>query len=153
MAVCSRFLLVLVLGILPLTGCGTIRPVPAAFNQADYTPIDFDLVRRDASSLHAGDLIRCRAYFWQFLTHDPAPEYYYFNHIRYPSSWSDLEWFALYKDTDQRGYYDRGAMSFRQRLDFNLKRLDPIIIYGELVSMGGSKFYLLVHHLERVTID
>jgi hypothetical protein len=44
-------------------------------------------------------------------------------------------------------------MSFRQRLDFNPKRLDPIIIYGELVSMGGSTLYLLVHHLERVTID
>jgi len=153
MAGCSRFLLILLFGILPLAGCGSIRPVPAVFNQADYTPVDFDLVQRDTSSLHAGDLIRCQAFFWQFLTHDPAPEYYYFNQIRYPSSWSDLEWFALYKDADMQGYYDRGAMSFRQRLEFNPKRLDPIIIYGELVSMGGSKLYLLVHHLERVTID
>jgi hypothetical protein len=44
-------------------------------------------------------------------------------------------------------------MSHAQRLEFNPKRLDPLIIYGELVPMGGSMLYLLVHHLERVTID
>jgi hypothetical protein len=153
MAGCSRVLLVLVLGILSLTACGSMRPVPASFNQADYTPIDFDLLRRDSSSLHAGDLIRCQAFFWQFLTYDPAPGFYYLNQLRYPSSWGDLEWFALYKDTDMQGYYDRGAMSHHQWLEFNPKRLEPIIIYGELVTMGGSKLYLLVHHLERLVID
>jgi hypothetical protein len=149
----GRFLLILVFGILPLHGCGSVRPVPATFNQADYTPIDFDQLRLDASSLRAGDLIRCQACFWQFLSYDPAPEYFYFNYLRYPASWPDLEWFALYKDADMQGYYNRGAMSFQQRLTFNPKRLDPIIIYGEIVSMGGSTFYLLVHHLERVTIN
>jgi hypothetical protein len=153
MAGCSRFFLLLVFGILSLTACGSIRPVPASFNQADYTPIDFDLLIRDSSSLHAGDLIRCQAYFWQFLTYDPAPRYYYFNQLRYPFSWGDLEWFALYQDANFQGYYDRGAMTHRQRLEFNLKRLEPIIIYGELVTMGGSKLYLLVHHLERYKID
>ena len=41
-------------------------------------------------------------------------------------------------------------MSHRQRLQFNPKRLDHLIIYGELVAMGASKLYLLVHHLEYV---
>ncbi len=44
-------------------------------------------------------------------------------------------------------------MSHAQRLEFNPKRLDPLIIYGELVPMGGSKLYLQVHHLERLHLD
>ena len=153
MAGCSRFLLVLMFGILSLTACGSMKPVPAQFNPADYTPVDFELLQRDSSSLNTGQLVRCQAFFWQFLTHDPAPQYYYFNQLRYPLSWGNLEWFALYKDADMTGYFDRGVMSHAQRLEFNPKRLDPLIIYGELVPMGGSKLYLLVHHLERVTID
>ena len=35
-----------------------------------------------------------------------------------------------------KGYYDRGVMSHPQRLEFNPKRLDHLIIYGELVPTG-----------------
>ncbi len=153
MAGCSRFFLVLLFGLLSLTACGSMRPVPASFNQADYTPIDFDLLRRDAGSLHPGDLVRCQAYFWQFLTYDPSPGHYVLNHLRHPFSWGDLEWFALYRDVNLQGYFDRGAMSHRQRLDFDPKRLEPIVIYGELVPMGRNRLYLLVHHLERLERD
>lgn len=153
MARCSRLLFVLVLAMLPLTACGSLRTVPAQFNPDDYTPMDFGLLVRDAPSLRAGELIRCQAFFWQFLTHDPAPQYYYFNQLRYPFRWGELEWFALYQNADMTGYYDRGVMSQAQSLEFKPQRLDNFIIYGELVSMGGSKLYLLVHHLERVKID
>jgi hypothetical protein len=153
MTSCRRLLLVLLFGILPLTACGSMKPVPAPFNPADYTPIDFALLQRDSSSLHAGQLVRCQAYFWQFLTHDPAPQYYYFNQLRYPFSWGELEWFALYANADMTGYFDRGVMSHPQLLEFNLKRLEPLIIYGELVPLGGSKLYLQVHHLERFSLD
>ncbi len=84
MAGCSRLLFVLMFGILPLTACGSLKPVPAQFNPADYTPIDFELVLQNSPSLPTGQLIRCQAYFWQFLTYDPAPQYYYFNHTALP---------------------------------------------------------------------
>ena len=149
---CSRFLLVLLFGILPLTACGSMKPVPAEFTPTAYTPINFDQLLHD-SSLQAGELVRVEAFFWQFLTYDPAPEYYYFNQLHYPRHWGDLEWFALYEKADMKGYYDRGAMSHMQRLQFDPKRLDHLIIYGEMVPMGGSKLYLLVHRLEHVKID
>jgi len=147
-----RFLLLLLFGMLLLSACGSIKPVPAEFNPADYTPIAFEQLPLD-TNLHAGDLVRVEAYFWQFLTYDPAPEYYYFAQLKYPRRWGDLEWFALYQEADMKGYYDRGAMSYRQRLQFNPKRLDHLIIFGEMVPMGGSKLYLLVHCLERLQID
>ena len=151
---CSRFLPVLMFAIVILTGCGSIKPVPADFNPADYTPVDLELLLVPQSpSLRAGQLVSFQAFFWEFLSYDPAPQYYYTNYVRYPGSWGDLEWFALYKNADMQGYYDRGAMSYQQRLEFNPKRLEPIIIYGEVVTMGGSKLYLLVHHLERLEID
>jgi hypothetical protein len=153
MASYSRVLLVLIFGILSLTACGNLRPVPAEFSAADYTPIDFELLVRDSPSLRPGELVRCQAFFWQFLTHDPAPQYYYFNQLRYPLRWVELEWFALYQNVDMTGYFDRGVMSQAQSLEFKPQRLDHLIIYGELVPMGGNKFYLLVHHLERFIID
>jgi hypothetical protein len=149
---CSRFLLVFLFGILLLTACGSMKPIPAEFNPTAYTPINFDQLGHDAS-LHNGDLVRVEAFFWQFLTYDPAPKYYYFNQMQYPRRWGDLEWFALYEKADMKGYYDRSAMSHGQRLQFNPKRLDNLIIYGEMVPLGGSKLYLLVHHLEYVKID
>ncbi len=147
-----RILLLLLLATLLLTACGSMRPVPAEFNPAEYTPIDFEQLPLD-TNLHAGERVRVEAYFWQFLTYDPAPEYYYLNQLKYPRRWGDLEWFALYQKADMKGYYDRGAMSHLQRLQFNPKRLDHLIIYGEMVPMGGDKLYLLVHHLERVEIN
>jgi hypothetical protein len=153
MAGWRRLLLLFLIGTLFLPACGRMRPVPAEFQPADYTPINFDQLRLDSSSLHAGDLVRVQAYFWQFLTYDPAPRYYYFNQLRYPLNWGDLEWFALYRDADMKGYYDRGVMSHAQRLEFNPQRLDHLVIYGELVPVGGHILYLQVHHLERLKID
>jgi hypothetical protein len=154
MANCSRLVPLIILALLLLTACGTIKPVPANFDPSAYTPIDFELLLTpQSSSLHSGQLIRCQAFFWEFLTYDPAPRYYYFNQLRYPVSWRDLEWFALYKDSDLKGYFDRGVMSYAQRLEFKPKRLEPLIIYGELVPLGGSQLYLQVHHLERHVID
>lgn len=152
MPACRRLLPALLLGILFLTACGSMRPIPAEFNPGDYTPINYEQLRHD-SSLRAGDLVRVEAFFWQFLTYDPAPKHYYANQLRYPRRWGDLEWFALYEKADMTGYYDRGAMSHLQRLQFDPKRLDHLILYGEMVHLDGSKLYLLVHHLEHFKID
>ncbi len=154
MVSCSRLVPFIIFILLHLTACGTVRPVPADFDYGAYTPVDFELLLAPQSSrLQAGQLIRCQAFFWEFLTYDPAPRYYYFNQLRYPGSWGDLEWFALYKDSDLKGYFDRGVMSYVQRLEFKPKRLEPLILYGELVPLGGSQLYLQVHRLERIVID
>jgi len=150
----SRLFVVIMLLGLVFTGCGTMQPVPAEFNPAAYTPIDFGLLLAPRTpGLHDGQLIRCEAYFWEFLTYDPAPAHYYFNQLRYPTRWGELEWFALYRDADMQGYFDLGAMSAELRREFDPKRLDPLIIYGELVPMGGRRLYLQVHHLELREID
>jgi hypothetical protein len=151
---CSRLLPLLILVLLLLNACGTVRPVPTDFNPEAYTPIDFNLLLNPSSpSLSAGQLVRCQAFFWEFLTYDPAPQYYYLNQLRYPARWRQLEWFAVYRDSDLKGYFDRGVMSYTQRLEVKPKRLEPFIIYGELVSLGRGQLYLQVHHLERIIID
>ena len=98
-----------------------MKPVPAEFNPTEYTPISFDQLLHGYSSLRAGELVRVEGFFWQFLTYDPALKYYYANQLKYPRHWGDLEWFALYEKADMKGYYDRGAMSHLQRLQFNPK--------------------------------
>lgn len=152
MACCRRTLVGLML-LFYLTGCGALRPTPTAFNPAEYEPIDFDLLLNESPTLRAGQRVRTQAFFWQFLTYDPAPQYYYFNHLASPFRWGELEWFALYQEATMKGYFDRVAMSAEQRRQFSLNRLEPLMLYGELVPFGGRKLYLLIHHIERYDLD
>lgn len=143
------YLGIFLLGMLWEAACGQVRPVPSAWVPDDYTPIEYSQLQTGDRTLTAGQRVRCRAYFWQFLVYDPAPGYYYFDQLRYPLSWGSLEWFALYGSPDMRGYYDRAAMDHLQRINYQLKRLDPIILYGELVPLGGRQVYLRVHHIQK----
>lgn len=136
-------------GLLLVTACGQVRPVPAVLELEQYKPIEYQELQAAGRLLAPGQRVRCRAYFWQFLTYDPAPVYYYFNQIRYPLGWRDLEWFALYGTPAMQDYFDRAAMDETQRQTYQLHRLDPIIIYGELVSLGGRQLYLRVHHVQK----
>lgn len=132
-----------------LAACGRVANPPAAFDPATYTPIDTSLLLTGApAGLQPGQRVSFRCYFWEFLSYDPGIRYYYFNLLRYPQQWGALEWFAVYRDATMTGYFDRLAMSYAQRLTFRPKRLDPLIIYGELLPFGGRDLYLLVHHLE-----
>ncbi|AEB09450.1 hypothetical protein [Desulfobacca acetoxidans] len=140
--------------LLLIAACGQVRTVPADFNPNAYTPVDFaQLLEPGKSRLSAGQLICCQALFWEFLTYDPAPVYYYLNQLRYPFSWGALEWFSLYQSSDLQGYFPRAAMTYAQRLDYAPKRFDPIIIYGELVPLGGRQLYPQVHHLKTDRLD
>lgn len=140
--------------LLLLTGaCGQVKPVPPAINPADYTPIDMEQLRRGSPPLQAGQLVSFQAYFWEFLSYDPVPQYYYLNQLRYPRRWRDLEWFALYQDAAMRGYFDQATMSYEQKSHFQPKRLDLLRFYGELVSLGGNRLYFQTHYLEPVVVD
>ncbi|OPX20669.1 MAG: hypothetical protein BZ151_02670 [Desulfobacca sp. 4484_104] len=129
--------------------CGQMRPPPPTWVAGDYTPIEFSQLQSASPDLAAGHKISCRAYFWQFLEYDPAPGYYYFNQLRHPLSWGDLEWFALYGSPDMQNYFDRAAMDEAQQRAYQLRRMDPIILYGELVPLGGRQVYLRVHHIQQ----
>lgn len=143
---CLSLMLVLALA---ASACGQVSSAPTAFDPAAYTPIAADwLAAPEAHQLKAGQWVQCRAYFWEFLSYDPGIRYYYFNQIRFPQRWGALEWFAIYQQPTMTGYFDRLAMSYAQRLEYQPKRLDQIIIYGELLPFGGRQIYLLVHHLE-----
>lgn len=139
--------------LLLISACGQVQPVPPTFNPAAYTPIEMDQLRRGSPSLQAGQLVSFQAYFWEFLSYDPVPQYYYLNQLRYPRRWRELEWFALYQDAAMRGYFDLAAMSYEQRRQFQPKRLDLFRLYGEMVPLGGGRLYFQTHSLEPVEVD
>ncbi len=139
---------------LAAAACGQVQPRPAPFAAADYSPLSYEeLLRADAHSHPPGQLVAVPGYFWQYLTYDPAPHYYYGNQVRYPSQWWDLRWAALYQTPDMRGYYDRVAFDSLQAETYDLHRLDPVVVYGELLRLGGHKLYLRVHHVSPQPFD
>ena len=136
-----------------LCSCGELRPAPGSFDPQAYTPIDYqDLLQPGRAGLPAGRLVRVKAYFWQFLDYDPAMVRNYLSLARRPLAWPRLRWLAVYGSEDLRGYYDLAALDESRLHLFKLKRLDPILIYGELSSLGPG-FYLHAHHLEKMAED
>ncbi len=98
-----------------LSACGTLGPVPAPIEPQAYRPIDYqELLDPGKAGLKAGDLVQVKAYFWQYLTYDPAMVRNYLTLPRYPIRWYQLRWFALYGSERLKGYYDLAAMSPEQ---------------------------------------
>src|SRR5512139_3942855 len=98
---------VLLCSLLGLTACGELRPHPAGFDPQAYTPIAYrDLLAPGPAGQQAGQQIRVRAYFWQYLDYDPAMVRNYLTLLRYPVRWYQLRWFATYDTADMAGYYD-----------------------------------------------
>ncbi len=145
------FLVFGVAALLWLASCGQIRPVPEGLDTGAYTPITYqDLLARGQIGLASGQKIKLPAYFWQFVTYDPAMVPNYLNLLRYPLTWPDLQWFAIYGTPDMQGYYDRVVMDDDQRRSYRLQRLDRIMIYGELANLGPGLLYLQVHHIDKL---
>lgn len=147
-----RFLGALLAGCLMFAGaCGELRPVPEVFDAPAYKPIEYqDLLDPGKTVLQAGELVRVKAFFWQFLTYDPAMVRNYLTLPRYPVRWYTLRWFAVYGSERMEGYYDLAALSPEQAEEYKtIKRLDPILIYGEVSRLSPGVF-LRVHHIEKV---
>jgi hypothetical protein len=145
--------LLLLLGLILSAACAEIRPVPATLDPQAYTPITYEQLRDPArANLQAHQKVKVDAYFWEFLTYDPAMVRHWLALARHPRSWSKLQWFALYGEEDMKGYYDRAALDAAQRPRYPLNRLDHITVYGELDSLGYG-YYLHVHHIERIVED
>ena len=69
---------------------------------------------------------------------------------RYPIRWYRLRWFAIYGSEQMTGYYDLAAMSPEQEEEYKaIKRLDHVLIYGELSPLRPGVF-LRVHHIEKI---
>ena len=133
--------------------CGELRPHPAAFDPQAYTPIAYrDLLAPGPAGLHAGQKVRVQAYFWQYLNYDPAIVRNYLTLFRYPVRWYRLQWFSTYDTADLTGYYDLAALTPEQVEQYKLKRLDHVLLYGELASLGPGLF-LQVFHIEKITED
>jgi hypothetical protein len=139
--------------LLGFCACGQLRPRPATFDPQAYKPIEYqDLLAPQAAGLHAGDKIRVQAYFWQYLEYDPAIIRNYLTLLRYPIRWYRLSWFAIYRTDDLTGYYDLAAMTPVLAEQYKLQRLDPVLLYGELSSLGTG-LYLQVFHIEKIMED
>jgi hypothetical protein len=150
----SRLLGVLFLGgLLGLCACGQLRPRPSAFNPQTYTPIKYqDLLAPRQAGLHAGQKIRVKAYFWQYLNYDPAMAWNYLTLPRYPIRWYQLQWFATYGTEEMTGYYDLAAITPEQAERYKLQRLEPVWLYGELSQLGPG-LYLQVFYIEKIVED
>jgi hypothetical protein len=136
-----------------LAACGQLPPLPAQVELESYAPITYqELLAPDAAKLQAGQKIKVPAYYWQFLTYDPKIVRDYLDMIRHPLSWYRLQWFATYATPDMRGYFDLAALDPSQKKTYQLHRLDHIMIYGELASMGPG-LYLRVHHIDKIEED
>jgi hypothetical protein len=139
---------------LMLGACAQVPPVPSGFAPQAYKPVTYEqLLAAGPAGLRAGEKIRVPAYFWQLLTYDPAMVRNYLALAQHPLTWFRLEWFATYGTPDMKGYFDLAAMQPEQRRAFRLKRMEHIMIYGEMASMGGGLLYLEVHHIDRIESD
>lgn len=147
----ARFLRALLAGgLLMAAACGELRPVPAGFDALAYKPVEYqELLHPKQAGLHDGDLVQVKAYFWQYLEYDPAMVRNYLTLPRYPIRWYRLRWFATYGSEQMTGYYDLAALSPEQAEKYKIKRLDHILIYGELSRLKPGVFFQ-VHHIEKI---
>jgi hypothetical protein len=137
-----------------LCACGRLPAVPAAWEPQNYKAISYQqLLGGSQPPLQKGEKIQVAAYFWQFLTYEPAMVRNYLTLARHPLSWYKLEWCALYETSDMRGYYDRVAMDPEQRRAFNLSRMEHVLVFGEMAPLGAGSLYLRVHRIDRIASD
>ncbi|MFW6112820.1 MAG: hypothetical protein ACOC8G_00730 [Thermodesulfobacteriota bacterium] len=143
------WLLVLLLGL--AWGCGRIRPVPEAFQPEAYTPVTIaQLQAPRKAGLTSGQKVRVEGFFWQYLDYDPDLVANYATMVSHPVAWSRLRWAALYQQRQMRGYYDRLALTRQQQVDWTLRRLEQVRVYGQLAPLGWGVLYLQAHRLERL---
>jgi len=145
-----RILTALACMVLCLAACGQLPPLPAQVEAESYAPITYqELLSPRTANLQAGQKIKVPAYYWQYLTYDPAMVRNYLDHLRHPLSWYKLQWFATYGTSDMQGYYDLAALDPSLEKKYKPRRLDHIMIYGELASLGPG-LYLRVHRIEKI---
>jgi len=131
-------------------GCGQVRPLSGTLAPQEYQEITYDqLLHPGAAGLQAGQKVKVPAYFWQFVDYDPDMVRDYLNLARHPLSWSKLKWFALYGSPEMRGYYDRAALDADRVSLYPVRRLEPVMVYGELSALGPG-LYLHVYHREKI---
>jgi hypothetical protein len=139
--------------VLWVAACGQFPPLPAHMELDSYAPITCqDLLDPGTAKLQAGQKIKVPAYFWEFLTYDPDMVRNYLNLLRYRRHWYQLQWFAIYDTPDLQGYYDLAALAPSEVKANKPRRLDHIMIYGELASLGPG-LYLRVHRIEKIEED
>lgn len=139
--------------VLGMAACGTLPPMPAQFEAESYAPITYqELAAPGAAKLQAGQKVKVPAYFWQSVTYDPAMVRNYLDMARYPLRWPNLEWFATYGTSDMQDYYDRVALDPSVVGAYQPRRLDHIMIFGEMASLGPG-LYLRVHRIEKIEED
>lgn len=150
----TTWLVILVLGILlEVCACGQLKPQPDTFEPQAYKPIEYqELLLPGAAGLHAGDRVRVKAYFWQFVDYDPAMIRSYLTLFKYPIQWYRLRWFAVYRTDELTGYYDLAAMTPEVANRYKLQRLDPVMLYGELSQLGTGLFFQ-VFYIEKISED
>jgi hypothetical protein len=135
-------------------GCGRIGRVPADFEARSYQEVSLAQLRDPAAAKRLeGRRVRFPAVFWEFLPYDPAILSNYAMLAGHPLQWWSLKWAAVYETPQMQGSYDRLALDHEQQERLKLKRLAPLLIYGEVAPMGLGLTYVRVHRVDQVEAD
>lgn len=141
----------LVFTLLGTGGCGRIDRVPAVLEAESYEEVSFSQLRdsREAERLR-GRRVKFAAFFWQYLHYDPAILRNYAMLAGHPISWWDLKWASVYETPQMQGFYDRLALDGELQGRLKLKRLDRLLIFGEVAPMGPGLTYVRLHRVEKL---
>lgn len=132
-------------------GCGRLGQVPASLIPEDYQEVSLTQLRDPAAARAlVGRQVRFQAFFWEYLTYDPAMCSNYALLARHPRGWWELRWASLYESPRMQGFYDRLAVDVRQQTRFKPRRLTRLMIYGEVLPLGSRLTYVRLHQAQEL---
>jgi hypothetical protein len=131
--------------------CGRLGQVPPALAPDDYQEVSLAQLRNPAAAQAlVGRRVRFPAFFWEYVTYDPAMCSNYALLARHPRGWWDLRWAALYESPRMQGFYDRLALDAAQQTRFRPRRLTRLLIYGEVLPLGPRLTYVRLHQAQEL---
>lgn len=131
-------------------GCGRLGQVPAHVMPDDYQEVSLAHLRDPAARALVGQKVRFQAFFWEYVTYDPAMLSNYALMLRHPRGWWDLRWASLYASPRMQGFYDRLALDVKQQTRFKPRRLTRLMIYGEVLPLGSRLTYVRLHEAQEL---
>lgn len=133
-----------------IMGCGRLGQVPARFVPDDYREVSLTHLRDPAACALVGQKVRFQAFFWEYVTYDPAMLSNYALMLRHPRGWWDLRWASLYESPRMQGFYDRLALDVGQQARLQPRRLTRLMIYGEVLPLGSRLTYVRLHQAQEL---
>lgn len=141
----------LLLALAMTAGCGRLGQVPATLVPEEYQEVSLAQLRDPAAARPlVGRRVCFEAFFWEYVTYDPALLSNYALLARHPRRWWGLRWASLYESPRMQGFYDRLAMDADQKARLQVRRLTRLRLYGEVLPLGPRLTYVRLHQAEEL---